>query len=1030
MRYADYICNFQSVPDMNRLPSIWILLSVFLLTGSGNPGQEKMGRKGNVPVDPPFLRESDPWVDSVFASLSEEERIAQMLMIAAYSNRGEDHLEHLKKTIVKYKPGGVIMFQGTPSRQLKMVRELQSVSKIPLLMAQDAEWGLGMRLDSIPDFPHQLSLGAIEDDSLIFSMGRFIGRQLKRTGIHFNFAPVVDVNTNPRNPVINYRSFGENPERVAAKGIAYFKGLQSEHVLSAAKHFPGHGDTDTDSHYALPLIRHNRQHLDSTELLPFREAIEHGITGIMVAHLNVSALDSTPFLASSLSRKIVTGLLQEEMGFKGLITTDAMNMRGVGNHHKPGDAEALAARAGNDIILMPSDISRTIHSIKRAIRRGEISMEEINRRCKKILRTKKWIGLDSMILPPVKGLYRDLLSPEEKLLQVRLAEASLTLLENKNEIIPFTDLAGQNYYALSIGTDSLNEFRKYLELYTAIEGQSIPHFMADSFDIRFKGLEKPIDRLIVSLHAHSMSHAGHFGIPAASWALVDRLNQRYHVSLVIFGNPYCLDDLTRYPYPEALLMAYQDNVYSQRMAAQALFGGFPVNGKMPVSAGKYREGSGMNTEGYFRLRYSVPEDVDMESGMLNKIDSLAQDAIEQRAMPGCQVLVARNNAVVYHKTFGHHSYGSLREVRWDDLYDIASITKIVATVPTIMQFVDKGLIDVEDSLKTYLPVTDTSEKGDLVLKDILAHRAGLQAWIPFYRSTLHPIIPGEPLLAKRFSDSHPIKLGAHSYLNRNISFKPDAFRGEYSPEYPVKVAEDIYLNRQYRDSIMITILRSELKENGNYRYSDLGYYLFQRMIEDMTGKSLYHYVYHNFYIPLGMNLTGYLPLNRFPKSRIIPTEHDIYWRKQLLQGYVHDPGAAMLGGVAGHAGVFSNANDLAKIMQMYLNGGSYGKQQYIREETLEYFNTCHFEEEDNRRGLGFDKPQLNGEEPGPVCDRASPVSFGHAGFTGTIAWADPATGLIYVFLSNRLFPDQFNQKLVEMDVRTNIQEVIYQSLTD
>jgi len=450
---------------------------------------------------------------------------------------------------------------------------------------------------------------------------------------------------------------------------------------------------------------------------------------------------------------------------------------------------------------------------------------------------------------------------------------------------------------------------------------------------------------------------------------------------------------------------------------------------LPVSVGMaYRTGEGIISEGGLRLMYGYPEQVGMDSKILYRVDSLCLDAIRAKATPGCQVLAARNGLVFYHKMFGYHTYGKKDTVRSMDIYDVASVTKIAATLPVLMMLTEQGLFDAHARLSDYIPDLDTSDKGDLVIADILSHHARLAPWIPFYYRTLEPMDPDESLMSNALSSKYPFRLAPHIFLNKNLRYVDHAYSRQYSEEFSVQVAEDLYINRTYVDTIFQMIVESELLDSAEYKYSDLGYYFMQQIIEEITGIPLESYVSDFFYRPLGTSMTGYLPRERFPADRIIPTENDLFFRHQMLDGYVHDPGAAMMGGVAGHAGVFSNANDIAKIMQMYLNGGKYGGQEYINDSIIAMFNTCIHCEEGNRRGIGFDKPEMDYEKEGPTCQCVSPSSFGHTGFTGTLAWADPETGLLYVFLSNKIHPDQDNTKLVDMNVRTLIQEALHDAI--
>jgi beta-glucosidase-like glycosyl hydrolase/CubicO group peptidase (beta-lactamase class C family) len=1002
-----------------------VILTSLLLTSSFNfrPGPviPQPGQK-----EPPFLDTGNAWVDSVYESLSMEERIAQLLMVRAYSNQGPEHVESILEMIRQFNIGGLCFFQGGPARQVKLTNLYQSHAKTPLLIAQDFEWGLGMRLDSTLSYPRQMMLGAVQEEEWIYQMGLDIAFQMQRIGVHMNLAPVLDVNNNPLNPVINSRSFGEDVRNVSRKGIAYFKGLQDGGVLCTAKHFPGHGDTESDSHHTLPVIRHGRERLRATELPPFQEAIREGLSGVMIAHLHLPALDSTANLASSLSADIVTGLLKGEMGFKGLIATDALDMAGADQFQKPGDLEALAFEAGNDLLLIPSDINRAISAIRKKIRNGQISPDRLEESCKKILAAKYWAGLDRVRPLSTDNLQEDLHRSEYRMTQSRLVKSALTLVENKGDILPLMDLDTLKLATVAIGSTDINSFQEYIDLYLPARHFNI---RKDAPAVDYIQLMNGLDSfnlVIAGVHNTDMRVSRDYGIMENSVLFLNMLSRLKPTIACVFANPYSLDRSSFGDRFAGLLMCYEDTELALQACPQLIFGGIPARGKLPVSSGRiFALGAGINTTGGHRLSYGLPEEAGMDAGQLYRVDSLAQDAIRQKAIPGCQVLAARNGLVFYHKAFGHHTYAERVPVKKTDLYDIASITKITSTLPILMQLTEKGKFDVEDSLKNYLPSLDSNGKGDLVIREILTHQAGLFPFIPFYYSTIEPMDPSESLISRKMSWRYPFRLSNHTFLNRNLTYVEGVYADAFSDDFPIQVAEDLYLNKTYMDSLWDWIVHSEMLRKKEYQYSDLGYYFLHRIIEEITGVPMEEYIREFLFDPLGAGNMGYLPLQRLPKTAIVPTENDLVFRRQVLQGYVHDQGAAMMGGVASHAGVFSHANDLAKIMQMYLNGGSYGGRQFIDPEVLDLFNSTPNLKKGNRRGIGFDKPEMDYDEEGPTCQCVSPSSFGHTGFTGTMAWADPEPGMLYIFLSNRIHPDQDNPRLVEMNVRTKIQEVFH-----
>ena len=974
---------------MFRAKTILLIITAFILF-SFLPQDKKQ--------DPPFYSSNTRWADSVFKTLSPDERIAQLFMVAAYSNKDQKHVNEIKKLINEHKIGGLIFFQGGPVRQAIQANCYQSCSKVPLMVSMDAEWGLAMRLDSTTKFPRQMTLGAIQNDSLIYYMGVEIARQTKRLGMQVNFSPDIDINNNPKNPVIGTRSFGESKYNVTKKALMYMKGMQDNKVLACGKHFPGHGDTDSDSHKTLPTIKSSRSRLDTLELYPFQTLINEGLGSVMVAHLSIPALDTTSNQASTLTKKIVTGLLKDTLGFKGLIFTDALNMKGVSKFYKPGEVDAKALIAGNDVLLFAEDVPTGIKEIKAAIERGEITQEEIDKRCMKILLAKQWMGLDHYKKIEIKDLYKDLNTPQAELLNRKLTEASLTLLENKNSILPLSNLDTLKIASLNLGYKELSTFQKTLSNYAPIT-----HFGVDkeakaaAFDTLLPKF-KDYNLVIINLSNTNNKPDKDFGLSPAVKKMLYTLIKTKKVIINIAANPYILEKLDSVKYAQAVIMSYEDNEYSQSYAAQLIFGGIAAQGKLPVNAGAFQLGTGITTN-IVRLKYTIPEEVGANSNILKRIDSIAMDGIKEKVFPGCQVLVVKSGKVIYQKSFGYHTYDKKTKVKNDDLYDIASITKIASSTISLMTLVDNRNISVDGTLSSFLPELKGTNKQDITLREMLTHQAGLRDWIPFWNKT----------------------------VNKDGTYKEGIYKTDPSEQYSKRVANNLYISNTYEDTIYQQIINSPIKDKGKYLYSDLGYYFLKRIIEKETKAPLNVYAKNTFYAPLGLSTMGYRPLNRFDKERITPTELDKKFRKQLVHGDVHDQGAAMLGGVGGHAGLFSNANDLAVIMQMLMNKGEYGGKRYIDSSTVSLFTKCQFCK-DNRRGIGFDKPETNPEKESPVCDCVSYMSYGHTGFTGTIAWADPEKELIYIFLSNRVNPSADENKLSKSGIRSKIQKTIYEAV--
>ena len=980
-----------------------IAFSIILFFASAfiNLNYIEIGKPKQKISDPDFVHQKNKWVDSVFNTLSLDEKIAQLIMVRAYSNKGIEHKKEIENLIKKYRIGGLIFFQGGPVRQANLTNYYQSVSKVPLLIAMDAEWGVDMRLDSVPTFPRQMMMGAVQNDKLIYDFGLEVGKQCRRLGVHVNFAPVIDINNNPKNPVIGYRSFGESRVNVARKGLAYMYGMQEQHIIATAKHFPGHGDTDSDSHKTLPVINHSIQRIDSLELYPFKYLINQGLTAVMIAHLHIPALDSSLNSASSLSRNVVTNLLKEQLGFKGLVFTDALGMKGVSMYNAPGETALKAFFAGVDILLMPRDVAASIKAIKSAVENGVIAQSEIDARCMKVLKAKRWVGLDKYKPVPLKNLINDLNTPQADVINRRIIENALTLVHNRNDIIPFKRLDTLSIASVSIGSGQISMFQSRLNDYTAVQNFAINKNASEQeFQIL---MNKLVDFDLVILGFHRPSRRPpNFGLTANGISFAKKLAQHTKVILDIFSSPYSLKYFNKNDF-EAIVVSYQDTKITQDLSAQLLFGGISAKGILPVSAGRqFPVRTGIVDE-KIRLKYAPPRELNIDELKLKKIDSLILGAIKKKAIPGCQVLAIKDGVVFFRKSYGYHTYRKKYPVKNTDLYDIASLTKVTATLPVLMKLKDEAKFDVNKKMSFYLKDLDTTNKKNITAKQVLAHQARLKSWIPFYLHTFNE------------------KTSAKYDLN------PDIYSSKKTGEYNLQVADHLYIKSSYIDTIYKEIYNSELRRRRGYKYSDLGYYLLYKIIPEITHQDFADYIYRNFYRPLGMDYTTYNPLQKFDKQNIVPTEQDKTFRKQLIHGYVHDYGAAMMGGVGGHAGIFTNANDLAKIFQMYLQKGIYGGKRYISASTFELFTKQAYPRSRNRRALGFDRPAKNAKKSS-VCSLASQKSFGHTGFTGTIAWADPENNFVFILLANRIHPDIENRKFIEMSIRPRVQKIFYEAM--
>jgi len=956
-------------------------------------------------TDPAFLKYvNHPWVDSVMQTLTIDQQIAQCIWIAGYSYDDISNEVEVSDLIRKFGVGGVIFFEGAAEKQAKLTNYYQQISKIPLIITIDAEWGVGMRLTNVEKFPYQMTLGAIKNDSLIYKFGKAVAMQFKRLGMQMNLAPDADINVNPANPVINYRSFGENREKVTAKAMMYMNGLQDNGILATAKHFPGHGDTNTDSHLDLPIITHSRARLDSVELYPFRKLIAKGIGSIMVAHLNLPSLDTTTGLPSTLSHIIITGLLKNDLGFKGLIVTDAMMMQAVTKFFKPGEANAKAFEAGNDVAEFVTDVDAAIRETKNYIAEKKLSNDDIAQKCRKVLALKYWSGLNKFSPVNTDNIEKDMSPATSGALIRDLYANAITVLTNDNELIPLKAIQNIRIATVGINKSDISLYQKRIADYLPSD-----HFIIDPSDTAAcRNLLKKLSRynLVIGgvFNLDQRPNLG-FGIKPGLNTFLEKLISNNKTIITWFGNPYGIARVPALQKANGLIVAYQENEYTQDLSAQLIFGGIGAKGSLPVTINsRWPEDFGIQTTGHIRIQYGTPENAGMSSTILNtKIDSIVNAGLSAKAYPGCMVMVARKGVVVFRKAYGFQTYDNRVAVHEDDLYDLASVTKISSTLAGLMLLNTEGKFSPDKTLGYYLPDFRKTNKGNIGMRDFLTHQAGLTPFIPFWKETLK-------------SDG---------------TFKRRTFEYSYNKKYPLEVAQGLYIYKNYRKKMFDEIKKSKLGDK-KYVYSDLTFIIAPQIIENLTGQKWYEFVTDSIYKKIGAGEMVFNPYKRFPIVRIVPTEYDSLFRKQQLQGTVHDEGAAMLGGISGHAGLFSNANDLMKLMELYRRMGEYGGQQLISHDVMKEYTRVQFPGNNNRRGLGFDKPLLNNyqlsEKDSYPTKNASPESFGHSGYTGTFVWVDPVSEISYVFLCNRVYPTRKNDELSNMNIRSGILKAIYDSI--
>ena len=936
------------------------------------------------------VRQPDPNLN-ILDQMTLEEKIAQLLIIRVNSTDNEQYNKELVDYVARVQPGGVCFFKGNPTPQAMLTKRLQAVSKIPLFISIDGEWGPAMRLDSCVAFPRQMTLGALseENDSLIYQMGLEVAEQCKAVGINLNFAPCIDINNNSRNPVINSRSFGENRDKVCRKAALYMHGMQAGGIATSLKHFPGHGDTESDSHLALPTIRKSRTELDEMELYPYRQLIKENPDMVMVGHLNIPALDSSAKSVSSLSYAIVTQFLKEELGYKGLIITDGMEMKGVRNQNRfEGDVEIRALMAGADILLLPGETDSVIAAIKRAVEEGVISEELINERCLRVLQFKKSRGITNFTSTSSKEIIKWLNRSEAVWVNRQIEEKALTLLKNDDNMLPLNAKTAGSTAFLCV------DRKAYQSEYKRIVGEyNLPYYYMDkkiSAKEQTNMLAKlaPYKQIIVAFGGSNQLGGSGYGIDMSSVKLLNRLAKEKEVVLIHLGNPYALnsfDSLTNY---RAVIGAYQFTPSTVAAAMKACFGQIVCEGTLPVSINGYPAGSGILMSKSVENFSALPDDI------TQSLDKMLQDGIQNRIYPGCEVIALHHGQPIYHKAFGYLDYSRQEKVTPQTMYDVASLTKVAATTLAVMKLYDNGEIHLTDKIGKYLPYLAGTDKANLTLEELLTHTSGMPAFIPFYKSIQ----------------------GNEKYL-----------RTSKSENFSIQVADNLYLRNDYPDTIRYKVAHCKLKEK-KYEYSDLNFLMLKDMVEIVTMLPIEQFLAETYYQSMGLSHTSFLPLkNGFSKKEIAPTEKDESFRKQLVHGYVHDQTSALMNGNAGNAGLFSTAEEIGALFLMLQNGGVYDGTRYLSESTVREFTKMHALHGCQLRGYGFHTPKASGQSS-IVPAAASTQIFGHQGFTGTVVWCDPKEELIFVFLSNRVCPAAEPNNLAKSGIRLKAHELVYKGI--
>ena len=971
------------------------------------------------------------WVDSVYNSLTLEQRVAQLICMRA-NNPDKPFDANVEKYIKKYNIGGVCFFRADAEAQVKQTNEWQAMAQTPLMVSIDAEWGLGMRVNKTLSYPYQMTLGAIGDENLLYEMGQQVAEQCQRMGIHVNFAPDVDVNSNAANPVIGMRSFGEDPENVGDKGVAYALGMQSKGLITSMKHFPGHGNTSSDSHLTLPTVTRTMDEVRDIELAPFRKMIEAGVNGAMVGHLYFPAIEKVKNTSSSLSYGVVTDLLKDEMGFEGLIFTDGLDMKGVSEKVRQDSVPYVAFMAGNDVLILPHDVPSAIRTIKAAAERDPKVEARVEESCKKILRYKYRAGLNNYKAVSTTNLMSDLKKDAYIDLRQRLYDEAITLLRNDGSVIPLVN--NKKIAVVTIGNTKNDVNNGLIE-----HGYSTKSFVVKKDEIASKSAAwlkelENYDIVVVSIEKTTMFANKNYGINDETVKFFNRLVAQNDVILNLFACPYALDMFRINNSVKGVVVGYQDEVPAVNAVVKLLSGEMEPHGTLPVSVNKFKCGDGIvsgapvkklhilpskeepkkvvpirpstgtgaldSTTGQVgQTETVVPVEIgEMDEKYVHRLDSVAMAGIRNGAYPGCQIVAMKDGKVVYDKCFGHFTYGGGHKVQPNDLYDIASCTKIFASTLAIMKLYDDGLIDLNKTLADFFPYLKGKAHGKLKLIDIMTHQAGLKAWVPFYKVTVDENGPMEEFYSEEMDESHSLR-----------------------------VAENLYLVNDYPDRIFDSVSKTPIGKK-KYLYSDMGFYYMPKIVKLITNQSIEDYLNEKFYIPMNLSHVCYQPLNHFTRDQIAPTENDTVFRMQLIWGDVHDQAAAMMGGVAGHAGLFANARDLAVLLQMFLDEGTYQGVQYLKPETVRYFTKAPFaSSNDNRRGIGFDKLPINKKGSSTASKSGSMKGYGHTGFTGTFVWADPENKTLIIFLSNRVYPNTDPNKLARQGIRTALHDILYEA---
>ena len=911
-------------------------------------------------------------VDSLLANMSLKEKIGQLFFIRAYggykSNDSESY-QQLLRHIQEYKIGGLVFFNGTVYGQTVLTNKLQRASRIPLWITQDMEYGAAMRVEGATQFVHAMGVAATQNPDYAYWMGKITAQEAKALGVNQIFAPVVDVNNNPMNPVINVRSFSSDPHMVAEYGNKFIEGVQSEGVIPTAKHFPGHGDTDIDSHLSLPVIKYDFARLDTVELVPFRSAITNGVNSIMSAHISFPKISSDSALPATMDANILNRILRDSLKFEGVVVSDGLDMRGISSHFSPGEAVVKALKAGVDLMLLSPDELTALHEIERAVTSGKISEKRIDDSVRKLLRWKKQQGLFKGNKVNIDSLSTNINTRDNQLIAEEISRKSLTLLKNKGDILPIRASEYPKVMVVSVsdgksgytGSSFVSQLRDY--------HPDVSSYLLDQRTSKEDKLEmiqeaRKTDLIIIGSFIYVKS-GQKVQLDNEQLPFLKKLIRKKPSVLAAFGNPYVVQDLSN---TDVQLLAWSANGNQVKSTVPALFGGSELSGRLPISIpGLYSVNHGLYLP-QTAVRYDDPEVSGLSRDSLRNIDHIMNEAIFDSTFPGGVVTVLKDGNIAYQEGFGYETYEKLNPIKEDAVYDLASLTKVTATTAAIMKLVEEEKISLTDKIGNYIPEFSSGNKKNITIENFLLHNSGL----PPFR---------------------------------------------------------VYVDSLKSEKKIIEAIKNEplTYETGtDYRYSDLGFILLGEIIEQVTGKPLDQYLRETFYYPLGMSSTFFNPkkMGEYFSDRIPPTEIDTVFRDTTVHAEVHDERSYFLNGVAGHAGLFSSSRDLAIFCQMLLNDGWYAGRRYLEPSTIQKFTKRQAKH--SNRGYGFDRKSGKNSTAGSLTSKKT---FGHLGFTGTSYWIDPERDLAIIILTNRTYPYRSYGKNIS-NIRAKIADTVVSSIIE